>query len=97
MVSSDLNVGILYLFAISSLGVYGIIMAGWSNNFKYVFLGALRFATQMISYEVFIGLIIITVLICVGFCNSSEIVITQKQIWFGIPLFPIFIIFSFLV
>jgi len=78
MVLSDLNVGIFY-FAISSLGVYGIITAGWSSNSKYVFLGALRSAAQMVSYEVSIGLIIITVLICVG-CNFSEIVITQKQI-----------------
>nr|YP_009775883.1 NADH dehydrogenase subunit 1 [Bartramia patens]QJA16109.1 NADH dehydrogenase subunit 1 [Bartramia patens] len=94
MVLSDLNVGILYLFAISSLSVYGIITAGWSSNSKYAFLGALRSAAQMVSYEVSIGLIIITVLICVGSCNFSEIVIAQKQIWFGIPLFPVFIMFS---
>nr|YP_009176227.1 NADH dehydrogenase subunit 1 [Tetraplodon fuegianus]AHG58853.1 NADH dehydrogenase subunit 1 [Tetraplodon fuegianus]ALI31040.1 NADH dehydrogenase subunit 1 [Tetraplodon fuegianus] len=93
MVLSDLNVGILYLFAISSLGVYGIITAGWSSNSKYAFPGALRSAAQMVSYEVSIGLIIITVLICVGSCNFSEIVIAQKQIWFGIPLFPVFIMF----
>nr|YP_010963521.1 NADH dehydrogenase subunit 1 [Rhodobryum laxelimbatum]UXX50365.1 NADH dehydrogenase subunit 1 [Rhodobryum laxelimbatum] len=93
MVLSDLNVGILYLFAISSLGVYGIITAGRSSNSKYAFLGALRSAAQMVSYEVSIGLIIITVLIRVGSCNFSEIVIAQKQIWFGIPLFPVFIMF----
>nr|YP_006073029.1 NADH dehydrogenase subunit 1 [Nitella hyalina]AEH42844.1 NADH dehydrogenase subunit 1 [Nitella hyalina] len=93
MVLSDLNVGILYIFAISSLGVYGIITAGWSSNSKYAFLGALRSAAQMVSYEVSIGLIIITVLICVGSCNFTEIVIAQKQIWFGIPLFPLLILF----
>jgi NADH:ubiquinone oxidoreductase subunit H len=93
MVLSDLNVGILYIFAISSLGVYGIITAGWSSNSKYAFLGALRSAAQMVSYEVSIGLIIITVLICVGSCNFSEIVMAQKQIWFGIPLFPLLIMF----
>lgn len=93
MVLSDLNVGILYIFAISSLGVYGIITAGWSSNSKYAFLGALRSAAQMVSYEVSIGLIIITVLICVGSCNFSEIVLAQKQIWFGIPLFPLLIMF----
>jgi NADH-quinone oxidoreductase subunit H len=91
MVLSNLNVGILYLFAISSLGVYGIIMVGWSSNFKYAFLGALRSVAQMVSYEVSIGLIIITVLIYVGSCNFSEIVIPQKQIWFDIPLFLVFI------
>lgn len=93
MVLSDLNVGILYIFAISSLGVYGVITAGWSSNSKYAFLGALRSAAQMVSYEVSIGLIIITVLICVGSCNFSEIVLAQKQIWFGIPLFPLLIMF----
>ena len=93
MVLSDLNVGILYIFAISSLGVYGVITAGWSSNSKYAFLGALRSAAQMVSYEVSIGLIIIAVLVCVGSCNLSEIVLAQKQIWFGIPLFPLLIMF----
>nr|YP_009277446.1 NADH dehydrogenase subunit 1 [Psilotum nudum]AOH05917.1 NADH dehydrogenase subunit 1 [Psilotum nudum] len=93
MVLSDLNAGIPYPFAISSLGVYGIIMAGWSSNSKHAFLGALRSAAQMVSYEVSIGLIIITVLICVGSRNFSEIVIAQKKIWFGIPLFPVLIMF----
>ena len=93
MVLADLNVGILYLFAISSLGVYGVITAGWSSNSKYAFLGALRSAAQMVSYEVSIGLIIIAVLVCVGSCNLSEIVLAQKQIWFGIPLFPLLIMF----
>nr|UQV94651.1 NADH dehydrogenase subunit 1 [Haplopteris ensiformis]UQV94665.1 NADH dehydrogenase subunit 1 [Haplopteris ensiformis]UQV94675.1 NADH dehydrogenase subunit 1 [Haplopteris ensiformis]UQV94680.1 NADH dehydrogenase subunit 1 [Haplopteris ensiformis]UQV94696.1 NADH dehydrogenase subunit 1 [Haplopteris ensiformis] len=93
MVLLDLNVGILYLFAISSLGVYGIIIAGWSSNSKYAFLGALRSTAQMVSYEVSIGLIIITALICVGSCNFSEIVVAQEQIWFCIPLFPVLILF----
>jgi NADH-quinone oxidoreductase subunit H len=92
-VLSDLNVGILYLFAISSLGVYGIITAGWSSNSKYAFLGCLRSAAQMVSYEVSIGLIIITVLLCVGSLNLSEIVLAQEEIWFCIPLFPLLILF----
>nr|QWX88221.1 NADH dehydrogenase subunit 1 [Robinia pseudoacacia] len=93
MVLSDSNIGLLYLFAVSSLGVYGIITAGWSLYSKYAFLGALRSAAQMVSYEVSIGLILITVLICVGPRNSSEIVMAQKQIWSGIPLFPILVMF----
>jgi len=92
IVISDLNVGILYIFAISSLGVYGIILAGWSTNSKYAFLGALRSAAQMVSYEVSIGLIIITVLMCVGSLNLSEIVNAQADIWFIIPLFPLFVL-----
>ena len=93
IVLSDLNVGILYLFATSSLSVYGIIMAGWSSNSKYPFLGALRSAAQMISYEVSIGFIIINVCICAGSFNLSSIVIAQKNIWFLIPLFPMFVLF----
>ena len=92
-VISDINVGILYLFAISSLGVYGVIMAGWASNSKYAFLGALRSAAQMVSYEVSIGIIIINVLLCVGSLNLSDIVIAQKNMWFIIPLFPMFVIF----
>jgi NADH-quinone oxidoreductase subunit H len=92
-VLSDLNVGVLYLFAVSSLGVYGIITAGWSSNSKYAFLGALRSAAQMVSYEVSLGLIIITVLLCVGSLNLSEIVLAQSDIWFVVPLFPLLIMF----
>nr|YP_010620225.1 NADH dehydrogenase subunit 1 [Dictyomenia sonderi]WAX04261.1 NADH dehydrogenase subunit 1 [Dictyomenia sonderi] len=88
LVFADLNIGILYLLAISSLGVYGIIIAGWSSNSKYAFLGALRSTAQMISYEVSIGLIIINVLLCTGSLNFSEIVLAQQNIWFIIPLFP---------
>lgn len=93
LVLSDLNVGILYVFAISSLGVYGIITAGWSSNSKYAFLGSLRSAAQMVSYEVSIGLILITVLLCVGSLNLSEVVMAQKRIWYCVPLFPILILF----
>lgn len=92
-VISDVNVGIVYLFAISSLGVYGIIMAGWSSNSKYAFLGALRSAAQMVSYEVSIGLIILCVLLCVGSLNLTKIVMCQEEIWFIIPLFPLALLF----
>jgi NADH-quinone oxidoreductase subunit H len=92
-VLADINVGILYLFAISSLGVYGIIMAGWASNSKYAFLGALRSAAQMVSYEVAIGFVIITVLLCVGSLNLSAIVKAQEEIWFCVPLLPMFVIF----
>jgi len=92
-VLADINVGILYLFAVSSLGVYGIIMGGWASNSKYPFLGAIRSAAQMVSYEVSIGVIIINVLLCVGSLNLNDIVMAQKNLWFVIPLFPMFIIF----
>ena len=93
LVLSDVNVGILYLFAVSSLSIYGIIMAGWASNSKYAFLGALRSAAQMVSYEVSIGFVIVTVLLCVGSLNLSDIVIAQKSCWFIIPLFPMFVVF----
>jgi len=93
MVLADINVGILYLFAVSSLGVYGIIMGGWASNSKYPFLGAIRSAAQMISYEVSIGIIIINVLLCVGSLNLNDIVSAQKNVWFIFPLFPMFVIF----
>ena len=92
-VLADINVGILYIFAVSSLGVYGIIMGGWASNSKYPFLGAIRSAAQMISYEVSIGVIIINVLLCVGSLNLSDIVMAQKDMWFIIPLFPMFVIY----
>ena len=93
LVISDINVGILYLFAISSLGVYGIIMSGWASNSRYPFLGGLRSAAQMVSYEVSIGFVLITVLLCVGSLNLSDVVKAQRNLWFFIPLFPMFIIF----
>ena len=92
-VVSDINVGILYIFAVSSLGVYGVVMGGWASNSKYPFLGGLRSAAQMVSYEVSIGFVIITVLLCVGSLNLSDIVRAQEKIWFFIPLFPMFVIF----
>jgi NADH-quinone oxidoreductase subunit H len=93
LVLADINVGILYLFAISSLGVYGVIMAGWASNSKYAFLGALRSAAQMVSYEVSMGLVIINVLICVGSLNLSDIIEAQRDMWFALPLLPMFIVF----
>ena len=92
-VLANINVGILYIFAVSSLGVYGIIMGGWASNSKYPFLGAIRSAAQMVSYEVSIGIIIINVLLCVGSLNLNDIVLAQKDMWFIIPLFPMFVIF----
>ena len=93
LVLADINVGILYLFSVSSLGVYGIIMGGWASNSKYPFLGAIRSAAQMVSYEVSIGVIIINVLLCVGSLNLNDIVLAQKKMWFVLPLFPMFVIF----
>ena len=92
-VLANINVGILYIFAVSSLGVYGIIMGGWASNSKYPFLGSIRSAAQMVSYEVSIGIIIINVLLCVGSLNLNDIVIAQRDMWFIIPLFPMFVIF----
>ncbi|MBP37206.1 MAG: NADH-quinone oxidoreductase subunit NuoH [Candidatus Pelagibacter sp.] len=92
-VVSDINVGVMYLFAVSSLSIYGVIMAGWASNSKYPFLGALRSAAQMVSYEVSIGFVIITVLLCVGSLNLTKIVEAQRTVWFAIPLLPMFIIF----
>jgi NADH-quinone oxidoreductase subunit H len=93
MIIADLNIGILYIFAVSSLGVYGIIMSGWSSNSKYAFLGSLRSAAQMISYEVSIGLILLTVIISVGSLNLTEIVLAQKTVWFALPHWPALIMF----
>jgi NADH-quinone oxidoreductase subunit H len=93
LVFADLQVGVLYLFAVSSLGVYGIIISGWASNSKYAFLGALRSAAQMVSYEVSLGVVLITVLLCAGSLNLSTIVLAQKEIWYAIPLFPAFFIF----
>jgi len=93
MILANINVGILYIFAISSLSVYGIIMGGWASNSKYPFLGAIRSAAQMISYEVSIGIIIINVLLCVGSLNLNDIVLAQKNVWFIFPLFPMFVVF----
>ena len=92
-VLANINVGILYIFAVSSLGVYGIIMGGWASNSKYPFLGSIRSAAQMVSYEVSIGIIIINVLLCVGSLNLTDIVLAQEKIWFIVPLFPMFVIF----
>jgi len=92
-VLANINVGVLYLFAVSSLGVYGIIMGGWASNSKYPFLGSIRSAAQMVSYEVSIGIIIINVLLCVGSLNLNDIVLAQENLWFVIPLFPMFVIF----
>jgi NADH-quinone oxidoreductase subunit H len=93
LVLADINVGILYLLAVSALGVYGIILSGWSSNSKYAFLGALRSAAQMVSYEVSIGFILITVVLCAGSFNLSSIVLAQEKVWFCIPHFPMFILF----
>ena len=90
---ANINVGVLYLFAISSLGVYGIIIAGWASNSKYAFLGALRSAAQMVSYEVSIGFVMVSVLLCVGSLNLTDVVLAQRHVWFCIPLFPMFVVF----
>ena len=92
-VLADINIGVLYLFAVSSLGVYGIIMSGWASNSKYAFLGGLRSAAQMVSYEVSIGFILIAVILCAGSLNLSTIVMSQQTVWYGLPLFPMFFMF----
>jgi|TARA_B110000971_G_scaffold8440_1_gene8189 NADH-quinone oxidoreductase subunit H len=92
-VLADINVGVLYLFAVSSLGVYGIIMSGWASNSKYAFLGGLRSAAQMVSYEVSIGFILIAVILCAGSLNLTTIVMSQETVWYGLPLFPMFFMF----
>lgn len=92
-VLAEVNVGVLYLFAVSSLGVYGIIMSGWSSNSKYAFLGSIRSAAQMISYEISMGFVLITVFICSGTLNLTGIVLAQKDLWYLFPLFPMFIVF----
>ena len=93
VVLADINLGILYIFAISSLNVYGIVLAGWASNSKYAFLGALRSAAQMISYEISIGFIILSIAVCVGSLNLSQIVLAQTEIWLILPLFPLFVMF----
>ena len=93
LVLADVNAGLLYVLAMTSLGVYGVIIAGWASNSKYPFLGALRSAAQMVSYEVSIGLVIITVLLCVGSLNLTDIVLAQETVWFAVPLFPMFVVF----
>ena len=90
---ADINVGVLYLFAISSLGVYGILIAGWASNSKYAFMGGLRSAAQMVSYEVSIGLVMVSVLLCVGSLNLNDVVLAQRTVWFAVPMFPMFIVF----
>ena len=97
IVLSNINVGVLYLFAVSSLSVYGVIMAGWASNSKYAFLGAMRSTAQMVSYEVSIGLIIISVLLSAGSLNLSEIILAQKNLWYFIPHFPMMVIFLYLL
>ena len=90
---ANINVGILYLFAISSLGVYGILIAGWASNSKYAFMGGLRSAAQMVSYEVSIGLVMVSVLLCVGSLNLNDVVLAQRHVWFAVPMFPMFVVF----
>jgi NADH-quinone oxidoreductase subunit H len=90
---ADMNIGFLYLFAVSSLGVYGIVLSGWSSNSKYAFLGALRSTAQMVSYEISIGFIVITLILCVGSFDLQNIIDSQKKIWFVIPFFPLFLMF----